>query len=138
MDFKIDSTTSFFKKKFRENAQTIYVINFWIGLQKGVVTILDVLQVCNHSDRDEVNLTEKMAGVVAHFIAHNKAVVAMEFDTNGTLLLTADSVGNYFNLYKIMAHPSGATYSTVHHLYSLYRGETPGSVQDIAFSPDAR
>jgi len=108
------------------------------GLQKGVVTILDVLQVCNHSDRDEVNLTEKMAGVVAHFIAHNKAVVAMEFDTNGTLLLTADSVGNYFNLYKIMAHPSGATYSTVHHLYSLYRGETPGSVQDIAFSPDAR
>ena len=37
-----------------------------------------------------------------------------------------------------MAHPSGATYSTVHHLYSLYRGETPGSVQDIAFSPDAR
>ena len=108
------------------------------GLQKGVVTVLDVLQVCNNSDRDEVNLNEKMAGVVAHFVAHNKAVVAMEFDRNGTLLLTADSVGNYFNLYKIMAHPSGATYSTVHHLYSLYRGETPGSVQDIAFSPDSR
>ena len=134
----MNSISSFFYKKFCENAQTIYFIYFLKGLQKGVVTILDVLQVCNHSDRDEVNLTEKMAGVVAHFIAHNKAVVAMEFDTNGTLLLTADSVGNYFNLYKIMAHPSGATYSTVHHLYSLYRGETPGSVQDIAFSPDAR
>ena len=39
--------------------------------------------------------------IIAHFVAHNKAVVAMEFDTNGTLLLTADSVGNYFNLYKV-------------------------------------
>lgn len=92
------------------------------GMQKGIVTILDVLQVYN-SEQDEVNLTDKMAGVVAHFVAHNKAVVAMEFDTNGTLLLTADNVGNYFNLYKIMAHPSGSSYSTVHHLYSLYRGE---------------
>ena len=90
------------------------------------------------SEQDEVNLSDKMAGVIAHFVAHNKAVVAMEFDTNGTLLLTADSVGNYFNLFKIMAHPSGSCYSTVHHLYSLYRGETPGSVQDIAFSPDSR
>jgi len=107
-------------------------------MQKGIVTILDVLQVCNSTDQDEVNLNDKMAGVIAHFVAHNKAVVAMEFDTNGTLLLTADSVGNYFNLYKIMAHPSGSCYSTVHHLYSLYRGETPGSVQDIAFSPDSR
>lgn len=107
-------------------------------MQKGIVTILDVLQVGNNSDQDEVNLTDKLAGVVAHFVAHNKAVVALEFDTNGTLLLTADSVGNYFNLFKIMANPSGSCYSTVHHLYSLYRGETPGSVQDIAFSPDSR
>ena len=107
-------------------------------MQKGIVTILDVLQVCNSVDQDEVNLREKMAGVIAHFVAHNKAVVAMDFDSNGTMLLTADSVGNYFNVYKIMAHPSGSCYSTVHHLYSLYRGETPGSVQDIAFSPDSR
>lgn len=107
-------------------------------MQKGIVTILDVLEICNSADQDEVNLHDKMAGVIAHFVAHNKAVVAMEFDSNGTLLLTADSVGNYFNLFKIMAHPSGSCYSTVHHLYSLYRGETPGSVQDIAFSPDSR
>ena len=107
-------------------------------MQKGVVTILDVLQVGNNTDQDEVNLADKLTGVVAHFVAHNKAVVALEFDTNGTLLLTADSVGNYFNLFKIMANPSGSCYSTVHHLYSLYRGETPGSVQDIAFSPDSR
>lgn len=108
--------------------------------QKGIVTILDVLQICSNNDggQDEVNLNDKMAGVVAHFVAHNKAVVALQFDHNGTLLLSADNSGNYFNLYKIMAHPSGSSYSTVHHLYSLYRGETPGSVQDIAFSPDSR
>ena len=70
-------------------------------MQKGIVTILDVLQVCNSEDQDEVNLNDKMAGVIAHFVAHNKAVVAMEFDSNGTLLLTADSVGNYFNLFKV-------------------------------------
>ena len=70
-------------------------------MQKGIVTILDVLQICNSADQDEVNLNDKMAGVIAHFVAHNKAVVAMEFDSNGTLLLTADSVGNYFNLFKV-------------------------------------
>ena len=70
-------------------------------MQKGIVTILDVLQICNSTDQDEVNLNDKMAGVIAHFVAHNKAVVAMEFDSNGTLLLTADSVGNYFNLFKV-------------------------------------
>ena len=125
-------------------------------LQKGVVTILDFIKVFRH-DRDEVTMTEKINGVVAHFVAHNKvsdptsespattltlllfqAVVAMEFDANGSLLLTCDRLGSYFNIYKIVPHPAGSSYSAVHHLYSLYRGDTPGSVQDIAFSPDSR
>ena len=38
-------------------------------MQKGIVTILDVLQVCNSTDQDEVNLNDKMAGVIGelHF-----------------------------------------------------------------------
>ncbi len=96
--------------------------------QKGVVTILDIVRV-QKGDRDEVNVSEKIDGVVAHFIAHNKAIVALEFDHSGSLLLTCDRIGNYFHLFRIVAHPAGASYTAVHHLYSLYRGDTPGSVQ---------
>ena len=71
---------------------------------------------------------------MAHFVAHNKAVVALEFDANGSLLLTCDRLGSYFNLFKIVPHPAGASYSAVHHLYSLYRGDTPGSVQVCFFT----
>ena len=39
--------------------------------QKGVVTVLDIIRVYRQ-DHDEVNLMDKMDGVVAHFIAHNK------------------------------------------------------------------
>ena len=53
----------------------------------------------------------------------------MRFDSTGNLLLTCDSAGNYFNLFRIFPFPAGAAFSTVHHLYSLYRGDTPGSVQ---------
>ena len=55
----------------------------------------------------------------------------MEFDSNGSLLLTCDRLGNYFNLFRIVPHPAGSCYTAVHHLYSLYRGDTPGSVQVI-------
>ena len=58
-----------------------------------------------------------------------QAIVAMEFDSNGSLLLTCDRLGNYFNLFKIVPHPAGSCYAAVHHLYSLFRGDTPGSVQ---------
>ena len=58
-----------------------------------------------------------------------QAVVAMSFDANGSLLLTCDRLGSYFNLFRIVPHPAGSCYSAVHHLYSLYRGDTPGSVQ---------
>ena len=58
-----------------------------------------------------------------------QAIVALQFDHTGSLLLTCDRVGNYFNLFRIVPHPAGAGYAAVHHLYSLYRGDTPGSVQ---------
>ena len=55
--------------------------------------------------------------------------MALQFDHTGSLLLTCDRVGNYFNLFRIVPHPAGSGYAAVHHLYSLYRGDTPGSVQ---------
>ena len=38
---------------------------------KGVVTVLDILRV-HRPEREEVNVSDKIDGVVAHFIAHNK------------------------------------------------------------------
>ena len=39
--------------------------------QKGVVTVLDIIR-AYRPDHEEVNLMDKMDGVIAHFIAHNK------------------------------------------------------------------
>lgn len=39
--------------------------------QKGVVTILDIMKVYK-TEREEVNIVDKIDGVIAHFIAHNK------------------------------------------------------------------
>ena len=64
-----------------------------------------------------------------HFPLRSQAIVALQFDHTGSLLLTCDRVGNYFNLFRIVPHPAGSGYAAVHHLYSLYRGDTPGSVQ---------
>jgi len=55
--------------------------------------------------------------------------VALKFDSTGNLLLTCDSSGHYFNLFRILPFPASSAFSAVHHLYSLYRGDTPGSVQ---------
>ena len=41
-------------------------------------------------------------------------------------------------LLRVVVHPLGSAFAAVHHLYTLYRGDTPGSVQDVAFSPDSR
>ena len=76
--------------------------------------------------------------VVAHFVAHTKALVALQWDASGSLLVTADKPGHCFHVFRIVAHPLGSVCAAVHHLYTLYRGDTPGSVQDIAFSPDSR
>ena len=77
-------------------------------------------------------------GVVAHFLAHTRAIVALQWDASGSLLLTADKPGHNFHLFRIVAHPLGSAFAAVHHLYTLYRGDTPGSVQDVAFSPDRK
>lgn len=94
--------------------------------------ILTLLQVsshrCNGSDEGAANNTITADGVIAHFIAHNEAIVALEFDTSGTLLLTADRRGHDFHVFRLQPHPSGSSLAAVHHLYVLHRGDTSAKV----------
>lgn len=76
--------------------------------------------------------------IVAHFIAHSDAIVAMEFDNSGMMLLTADKRGHNFHVFRIQPHPVGSTLAAVHHLYVLHRGDTSAKVQNISFSLDTR
>jgi len=76
--------------------------------------------------------------IVAHFVAHSEALVAMEFDSSGMLLLTADRRGHDFHVFRVQPHPVGPSLAAVHHLYVLHRGDTSAKVQHIAFSLDSR
>ncbi|XP_068154800.1 breast carcinoma-amplified sequence 3 homolog isoform X3 [Drosophila tropicalis] len=115
--------------------------------QSGVVTIIDV----KHPIKDYSPTTgtplSSLGGhcgagasdpIVAHFIAHSEALVAMEFDSSGMLLLTADRRGHDFHVFRIQPHPVGSSLAAVHHLYVLHRGDTSAKVQHIAFSLDSR
>lgn len=76
--------------------------------------------------------------IIAHFVAHSEAIVGMEFDSSGMLLLTADRRGHDFHVFRIQPHPVGSSLAAVHHLYVLHRGDTSAKVQHIAFSLDSR
>ncbi|XP_024941199.1 uncharacterized protein LOC107268137 isoform X2 [Cephus cinctus] len=103
-------------------------------IQPGVVTILD-LQAAKDDRHEDKGPIET---VVAHFTAHNDAIVAMNFDQTGALLMTADKRGHDFHVFRIQPHPGGPTLAAVHHLYVLHRGDTTAKVQDMTFSNDAR
>lgn len=66
--------------------------------------------------------------IVAHFSAHNEAVIALSFDPSGMLLLTADRRGHDFHVFRIQPHPGGPSLAAVHHLYTLHRGDTSAKV----------
>lgn len=79
----------------------------------------------------QINVGEDMdgEGLIAHFPAHaTEPVTALEFDRSGSMLLTADRLGHNFHLYRIMAHPISCSLGAVHHLYTLYRGDTTAKV----------
>ncbi|KAH8273484.1 hypothetical protein KR018_004085 [Drosophila ironensis] len=113
--------------------------------QSGVVTIIDVKHpVKDYSPTTGTPLSATggaQAGgdpIVAHFVAHSEALVAMEFDSSGMLLLTADRRGHDFHVFRVQPHPVGSSLAAVHHLYVLHRGDTSAKVQHIAFSLDSR
>uniref|UniRef100_A0AAG5DQU3 BCAS3 domain-containing protein n=1 Tax=Anopheles atroparvus TaxID=41427 RepID=A0AAG5DQU3_ANOAO len=108
--------------------------------QPGLVTVLDI----KHPIKDISPTTgtpitcHGSDPIVAHFLAHSEAIVALAFDAPGMLLLTADRRGHDFHVFRLHPHPSGASLAAVHHLYVLHRGDTTAKVQDIAFSLDSR
>ncbi|KAK0179565.1 hypothetical protein PV327_005306 [Microctonus hyperodae] len=102
--------------------------------QPGIITILD-LQASKQEKQFENSSIET---VVAHFTAHNDAIVAMAFDLTGAILMTADKRGHDFHIFRIQAHPGGPSLAAVHHLYVLHRGDTTAKVQDMVFSCDTR
>ncbi|KAG1669950.1 Breast carcinoma-amplified sequence 3 [Nymphon striatum] len=106
-------------------------------IQPGVVTIIDTKT--TPSGELQINNDWSGEGLVAHFVAHDQQPIAkMEFDDSGVLLLTACKLGHDFHLFRILPHPGGSSLGAVHHLYTLHRGDTTSTVQDIAFSYDSR
>ncbi|XP_048468292.1 breast carcinoma-amplified sequence 3 [Rhincodon typus] len=103
----------------------------------GVVTIIDTETV----GEGQVLVSEDVEGegIVAHFLAHdNKPISCMAFNPSGMLLVTTDTQGHDFHVFRILTHPCSSSQSAVHHLYTLHRGETEAKVQDICFSQDCR
>ncbi|ESO08177.1 hypothetical protein HELRODRAFT_190926 [Helobdella robusta] len=103
----------------------------------GVISIIDVMGVSGK----EVLINDDWCGdgLVAHFIAHvNDPVTSVTFDPTGQLLLTTDSQGRFFHIFKILGHPFDSSLSTVYHLYILKRGETTGKIQSTCFTFDSR
>jgi hypothetical protein len=84
-------------------------------VQPGIVTIVDVQSKLSDDDSERKN------GIVAHFVAHPEPIVAMCFDPSGMVLLTADKKGHRFHLFRIQPHLLGSSYTSIHHLYVLYR-----------------
>lgn len=52
--------------------------------------------------------------------------------------MTASTEGHSFNVFHLLPHAWLCGESAVHHLYTLFRGATSASVQDIAVSWDSR
>ncbi|XP_062701366.1 breast carcinoma-amplified sequence 3 homolog isoform X2 [Aedes albopictus] len=110
------------------------------GNQPGIVTILDIkYPIKDVSPTTGTPITSTGNDpMVAHFVAHSEAIVALQFDASGMILITADKRGHDFHVFRIHPHPSGPSLAAVHHLYILHRGDTTAKVQDIAFSLDSR
>lgn len=82
---------------------------------------------------------ENQSWIAAHFFAHQEPIYncALEFNKNGRLLVSADCLGQYFNVFQINTNSFKCTRTVVKHLYSLYRGDTTSMVRNMCFSNDS-
>ncbi|KAI8127778.1 Breast carcinoma-amplified sequence 3 like protein [Lucilia cuprina] len=111
--------------------------------QSGIVTIIDIKNPLRDYSptlglSTSNNQTAGTDSIIAHFIAHSEALVAMEFDNSGMLLVTADRRGHDFHVFRIQPNPVGSSLAAVHHLYILHRGDTSAKVQNITLTLDSR
>ncbi len=106
--------------------------------QAGMCTIVDTKKYLNTSSKPTSLHDENQNWIIAHFLAHQEPIYALEFNTNGRLLVSADSLGQYFNVFQINVNSFKSTRTVVKHLYSLYRGDTNAKVRNISFSNDSR
>ncbi|XP_065366465.1 uncharacterized protein LOC135959270 [Calliphora vicina] len=111
--------------------------------QSGIVTIIDIKNpLRDYSPTSGVPTSSKQTAgtdsIIAHFIAHSEALVAMEFDNSGMVLVTADRRGHDFHVFRIQPNPVGSSLAAVHHLYILHRGDTSAKVQNISLTLDSR
>ncbi|VVC41024.1 Hypothetical protein CINCED_3A011279 [Cinara cedri] len=114
------------------SSHNISVSNDSNQMNPGIITVIDI------KNKVLKEKTPQGPDIVAHFAAHCEAIVALNFDQSGLMLVTADKNGHRFNVFKI--HPSilGSSFTAVHHLYTLHRGDTTAKIQDIQFSIDSR
>ena len=105
----------------------------------GVCTVVDTKKFLNNARKPQSLHSEDQSWIVAHFLAHqDQPISALEFNNNGRLLVSADSLGQYFNVFQLNANAYKSTRTVVKHLYSLYRGDTTAKVRNICFSSDSR
>lgn len=106
--------------------------------QPGICTIVDTKKYLNNQNRSKSLHDENQNWIVAHFLSHQEPIYALEFNPNGRLLVSADCLGQYFNVFHINPSPYKCTRTQVKHLYSLYRGDTSAKVRNLSFSNDSR
>jgi hypothetical protein len=107
--------------------------------QAGLCTILDTKKYTNTNANPRSLHDENQTWIIAHFLAHHQEpLYALEFNPTGRLLVTADSLGQYFNVFQINVNSFKSTRTVVKHLYSLHRGDTNAKVRHMSFSSDSR
>lgn len=106
--------------------------------QPGICTILDTKKYVNNARKSQLLHDENQSWIVAHFLAHQEPIYALEFNQSGRILVSADCLGQYFNVFQINTNSYKCTRTVVKHLYSLYRGDTTSKVTNMCFSNDSR
>ncbi|GAV02961.1 hypothetical protein RvY_13460-2 [Ramazzottius varieornatus] len=108
------------------------------GVHEGIVTVLD-LDKAGDGEFSLEKASVSRSAIIAHFVAHSSSPVAvLAFNHDGTVLLSGSQSGQHFHIFLLRPHPAGSSLANVQHLYTLHRGDTNATVQDIAFSLDSR
>ena len=64
-----------------------------------------------------------------HVVVSDEAVCDNDtFFSSGALLLSANTFGQDFHIFRVLPHPMCPSLGSVHHLYTLHRGETMATV----------